>query len=649
MDDQIAQDRSQGIGDVEPPREIKVNVGNGIKGTLAIPPSADIHDYLQYGYAPPTKKVALILHGQGGHRDYCYQKLVAHRLAVELGYYSLRIDFRGCGDLDEHPDPDQGRTIACDMEDIQTCAEYLLDSNRNAVQANFLLLAIIAHSRGSVAMFMWAVAQEELLRTGKRDTAIIVPNLINCSLRFRSETVFDRYTFLDDEFDFVEQPALRYGKIQATKVTKSELLSLVKPDMTRIRELSTSWSVLSVYGLEDHIIPREDCAYFANTLNRGPYTHQLELIEGADHNFYGDKVEDEEDQEDLNPRGYPLNKKKRINYNYLVSAIITKYLRHDQQLVRFAARTKYIGGIPRTKNVDGIANFRDVGGWQINAPTFRLDSNPDTCYYVRPGFIYRCANTANLSDAGAETLKKLNIRTVFDLRSVQECRKDGVSPLLEGKDFERFHAPVFRNEDYSPELIALRLSNLITSWHTYVHIYDHMLDYGTDLFRTMFEYIRDNPDRPFAFHCTAGKDRTGVFAMLVLRLTGLDRNTIAGEYELTTYGLLPDHAKIKERYVSQMRKIQGKEGAAALEAKITRGRKNWSIEDDGFDNLISSRYEAMLDTMDHLDSKFGGIVEYMRTKLEFSDHDIKKIFNNLVCTDKDKEEPLVATWEICKF
>lgn len=649
MDDQVAQDRSQGIGDIEPPHEIEVDVGNGIKGTLAIPHSVDIEDYLVHGYAPPTRKVALILHGQGGHRDYCYQKLVAHRLAAELGYYSLRIDFRSCGDLDELPDPQEGRIIARDVEDIQTSAEYLLDGSRNAANIDFLLLAIISHSRGSVAMFMWALQQEELLQSGKGQKAILVPNLVNCSLRFSSETIHERYTFLRDDFDFIKVQALRYGKIQDTKVTKDELLSLAEQDLTKIRTLPSHWCVLSVYGLEDHIIPREDCSHFANTLNRGPYTHHLELIEGADHNFYGDKVENEGDQEDLNPRGYPLTNKKRINYNYLVSAIVTKYLRHDQQLVRFAAQTKYIGAIPRTKKVDGIANFRDIGGWQITTPTFYVDSNPETRYYVRHGFIYRCANTADLSKVGAETLKQLNIRAVYDLRSVQERHKDGVSPVLEETAIDTVHAPVFRNEDYSPQLIALRLSNLITSWHTYVHIYDHMLEYGTDLFRTMFEHIRDHPDRPFVFHCTAGKDRTGVFAMLALRLTGLDRHTIAGEYALTTYGLLPDHAKIKENYVTEVRKLKGKEGATALVEAIARGRKNWSIEDDGFDNLISSRYEAILDTMAHLDAKFGGIVEYMRIKLKFSDHDIKKIYNNLVCTNKVKDELFVATGEICKF
>lgn len=636
MDDKEAQDRSYGIGDVTPPREIDVNI-NGICATLAIPHAVDNEDFLQLGYALPTRKVALILHGQGGHRNYCYQRLVAHRLAAELGMYSLRIDFRGCGDLDDHPNTREGRVLARDVEDIQTCAEYLLDGSRNAAGINFLLLSVISHSRGCVAMYLWALEQEKLLQSPERKKAIVVPNLVACALRFRSYTVRDRYTFLDDDFEYIEQTALRYGKVQAVRVTKDELVSLATPDMTQVRRLLPDWSVLSVSGLEDHIIPREDCSFYANALNRGPYTHHLELVEGADHNFYGQHpIENESDQEEFNPHGYPLNKKKLVNYNYLVSAIITKYLRYDQELIRFAARTKYIGYIPRIKEVDGIANFRDIGGWTITNPTFPIGSNPHVRCYVRPGFIFRCANTVGLTESGAAALQQLNVTTVYDLRSIDECDKDGVPSGLKSMNIERHHAPVFRNEDYSPQLIALRLSNLITSWHTYVLIYDHMLEQGADLFRIMFEHVRDHPDRPFVFHCTAGKDRTGVFAMLVLRLTGLDRHTVAKEYELTTFGLLPDHAKIKEKYVTQVRKLMEKESGKALEEFILRGRKNWSIEEDGFSNLISSRYEAMLDTMDLLDTKYGGILAYMKKYLHFSEEDIRKIFRNLVSTDASK-------------
>lgn len=634
MDDAVADDRLSGIGDVEPPREIEVTLENGVVGTLAIPHSVDIANYIEVGYAPPTNKIALLFHGQAGNRDYCYQKMLAHKLAAELGMYSLRIDFRGCGSLADCTHPDS-RVLLLDCEDIQASAEFVTDGKKNPLGINFMLLAIIAHSRGSVAMFLWALEQDRLLRSGESTSkAIVVPNLVNTSLRFRSHTVFERYPLLDEDFQYVEQLCLRYNKLQLVKVSREELMSLATADLTPLRALSLEWSVLSVYGLEDAIIPNEDCAHFANCLNRGPYSHHLELIVGADHNFYGlHPVNHEGDAEEFNPDGLPLNKKKLVNFNYLTTAIIIKYLRADQELLRFRHRSFKIGSIARWKKVDGVSNFRDLGGWFVPNPTFKTDPNPAAKYHVRPDFVFRCASTVGLTEAGANTLQRLGCRKMFDLRSFEECEKDGIPTTLGSAHIDRVHAPVFGHEDYSPNAIALRLSNLITSWHTYVNVYDHMLEHGNGLFRTMFEHIRDHPTSPFVFHCTAGKDRTGVFGMLVLLLAGVDRHTVAKEYELTTFGLLPDHEKIKAKYLGGLAKMRTKPHAPELEAMIVQGRKGWTLEVDGFNNLVSSRYEAMLSTIELLDDKYGGIVNYMQSYLKFEPLEVLTIFKNLVITD----------------
>lgn len=632
MEYEVAEDRSTGIGDVPPPKEVEVTFGKGVVGTLAFPHAESDPDFLQKGFAPSTAKIVLILHGLGGHRNYCYQKMVAHKLAAELGMYSLRIDFRGSGSLAENADPKVGRLLQQDLEDIDAAVDFIQDGKKHQAGVNFLLLSIIGHSRGGVAMFLWACKQQELLSSSKTAaSAVVVPNLINCSLRFRSYTLRERYEFIDSEdFEYVTLTALRYGKYVDTKIPKGEILNLTLADLSPIEDLAPEWSVLSIYGTRDDIISKEDCAYYANALNRGRYTHHLELIDDADHNFFGvHPIEDEEDNQRYNRYGLPV-KNKLVNYNYLVSAMVVKYLRSDQELLRFNARAAKIGSVPRMKSVEGISNCRDVGGWKIDVPTFQVSQNEKEKYYVRSGYLFRCANTAGLTNTGAKTLKSLKIDTVFDLRSEEECKKDG-SPeeAFETVNITRIHAPVFRHEDYSPEQIALRFSNLITSWHTYVHVYDQMLSNGQELFRRMFEHVKDYPDRPFMFHCTAGKDRTGVFAMLVLRLVGVDRQTIIKEYELTALGLKPDHEKIRQKYIAGLEKMKAK-GVDSLKDLIVQGRTNWSFEKDGFENLISSRSEAMLATLELLDTKYGGILNYMEQNLNFSEAEIKQIFKNLV-------------------
>lgn len=625
MDTEIALDRLKGIGDVNPPREIEVKLKNGVAGTMAIPHGVDQEDLDTY--VPPTNRVAILLHGQAGHRDYCYQKQAAHKMAAELGVYSLRIDFRGCGSLDDYEDSEKGRVLELDVADIQACVEFCKNKDENPLGISFDVFAIIGHSRGGLAMFLWAMEQDKLYLQGSRD-AVIVPNLVNCSTRFTSKTVYDRYPI--NEIEFLEQVLLRHGKYQPNKVPMTELDSLAKADLTPLRHLSLNWFVLSIYGLDDAIIPKEDSARFANHLNRGPYSHHLELIPGADHNFFGSNpIEHDGDAEEHNPLNLPLNRKKLVNYNYLVCSFIIKYLQHEQELLRFYNSTKSIIGVPRWKIVDGVSNFRDIGGWVVQNPRYSDPKNPSAQMIVRPGYIFRCANTKDITSVGVKALQELNIKKVYDLRSTVECEKNGIPQGLDKAHIQRVFNPVFEQLDSSPEGLAKSMGHLMSHWDTFVHTYDDMLENGFRLFKTMFEHIRDHPEQPFVFHCTAGKDRTGMFSMLLLRFLGVEKRLIAREYELTSVGLGPDKEKMRASFIEAIGKFPGIE---KVEKNLARGRSNFHLAREGFDNVLSSRYESLIATLDLLDNKYGGIVNYMKSKLGFSDEDMEKIFDNATFT-----------------
>lgn len=620
---------------VNPPREIEVTLDKGIKGTIAVPHSVDSENAFAEGLAPSTHKMALILHGQGGHRNYCYQRHVAHALALELGIYSLRIDFRGSGDSAENIDSKKGRILKQDIEDIQTCAEFITDKLKNPLGISFVLSSIIGHSRGSLATFLWSIEQNEILKSDP-SKAFIVPNIVNCSSRYQLHTVLDRYPIFDEEFQDLPQLCYRYGKTQVVSVPREELLSLYHADLSKLPGLSMDTSVLSIYGLEDTIVPIVDSAHFANALNRGPYSHRLELIPGADHNFYGiHPIETPGDEQDYNPNNLPLNSKKLVNYSQLVTSYIIKWLQPENELNRFYQSASTIGYVSRWKQVEGVSNFRDSGGWKITKPTFSIDSSIKPNLYVKPGYIYRCANTAYITEKGKKTLQELDIKVMFDLRSDGECAKAGVPQNLEKYGVKRVHAPVFSKDDYSPQLIALRYTNLMTSWSTYVHVYEDMLELGIESFKTVFKYIRDD-GRPFVFHCTAGKDRTGIIGMLILLLLGVDKNTIAKEYELTTIGLKSDHPILKKDFIENVNHMKEKFGANAsdIEDMIKQGRQDWTVENDGFQNLISSRYEAMLATIELFNEKYGNIIEYLKNQLGFSEDDIKVIYNRLIVSDE---------------
>lgn len=623
---------------IEPPKEIEVTIGKGVSGTIAVPYSVDSEHAYQDGVYPATHKIALILHGQGGHRNYCYQKLLAHRLAKELGIYSLRIDFRGCGSSGDNETEELGRVLSQDVDDIQACAEFLIDGTKNPLGIDFTLSSIVAHSRGSLATFLWAIKQDNISKSDNSAAAIIVPNLVNCSSRYQSHTVLERYP-VGDGSDFVEVPQtmLRHGKYQGVPIKRQELLDLATADLSPLNDLSTEVSVLSIYGLEDTIIPIVDCSHFANRLTRGPLSHKLELVPMADHNFFGVvPIETESDAEEFNPLNLPINSSKLVNFSAVVVDKIIDYLDPKNEFERFLVTSRNIGHLSRWKQVDGISNFRDIGGWRITSPRFPLEGDPSPSkYYVRHNLMFRSAHLGNTTEEGLKTMKDLGIKVIFDLRSEGECSRDGFPEDLGKYGMKRLHTPVYSKDDYSPQAIVVRYSNLMISWDTYVNVYDDMLTHGVHAFKTIFEFIRDNKDTPFLFHCTAGKDRTGVFAMLVLSLIGLDKHLIAKEYELTTLGLKPDHKQIQENFMKIVQSTKSKLDEPSLfEKLITKGRTNWSIEKDGFENLISSKYEAMLLTLDLLNNNYGGVINYFTEYMKFNQDDILQIYNNVVMADK---------------
>ncbi|KAI5970287.1 hypothetical protein CANMA_000639 [Candida margitis] len=627
-----------------PPREVEVKFGKGVTGTLAIPHAMDSDNPFEDGLAPVTHKAALILHGQGGHRNYCYQRHLAHRLAKDLGIFSLRIDFRGCGDSADNEDKLEGRTLTQDVADIQAAADFIQDGKVNGLAIDLTLSSIISHSRGGVAMFLWALEQDELLKKGD-PRAIVVPNLINCAARYTSATVLERYSDFGDLDYMPDVLNFRYGKYVPSDLSAREIITLSKPDFTSLSSLSRDFSVLSIYGLEDQIIPKYDSANFANALNRGPKSHVLKLIPDADHNFYGhNKIEPDDNFHDVNPLNLPL-KGNRVNFNFLAVDYIIEYLSPEEELDRFLYATKSVGKVPRWKHVDGVSNFRDIGGWKILRPTFELSKGTGASglnYYVKPNLAFRCANVANMTELGIQQVQKLGIKVIFDLRSDGEVDKDGYPQGLEKYGIKRIHAPVYSNDDYSPQAIAMRYTNLMTSWSTYVHVYEDMLEFGIESFKTIFQYIL-HENQPFLFHCTAGKDRTGVLGMLILLLAGVDKHTIGKEYELTTIGLKPDHPVLKSKFVETVAKLKEKmsgsseEGASAddIEKLISRGRSNWSLEEEGFNNLISSRYEAMLATIALFHDTYGDIIRYLNEKLEFRHDEIRQIYDNIVMVDPE--------------
>ncbi|KAK0717240.1 protein-tyrosine phosphatase-like protein, partial [Lasiosphaeria miniovina] len=240
----------------------------------------------------------------------------------------------------------------------------------------------------------------------------------------------------------------------------------------------------------------------------------------------------------------------------------------------------------------GLANLRDVGGYEIAGPSHRPPHQ-----MVRRGLLYRSADPSGLTAEGVAVLSdQLGIKTVFDLRSVVELSRDGTPPTPSWDGSASVFVPIFLDKDYSPEALAVRFNNYSDGLEGFVRAYSSILAAAADPghphapFRTIFESLASAPPSPLLVHCTAGKDRTGIFCALVLALCGVDDEAIAHDYSLTDLGL----AQLKEATVQKL--INGD----ALRGDRARAER-----------MVSSRKENMLATLATLRATYGSVETYV--------------------------------------
>lgn len=245
-------------------------------------------------------RLVLMVHGSLSHKNAIYQPLLAERLG-ELGYSTIRIDFRGLGDSEGVLKPAIGRTIADDVDDIKTIYRAVGDEpicSKLFGRTKLRFYSIVAHSRGTLAMLNFALQLENSY----------IPLLVNCSGRFDGNGLMKRASAMNPgwlEKGGFYANTLRYGRIQELWIPKTETLSVIQVDTKKYSSISRESRIVSVYGREDDVVPPVDAARSYASIFEG--RHQLVYIQGAGHNFFGKTG-------DLNINNLPY-KRGLVNYN----------------------------------------------------------------------------------------------------------------------------------------------------------------------------------------------------------------------------------------------------------------------------------------------------------------------------------------------
>ncbi|MBD3759777.1 tyrosine-protein phosphatase [Rhizorhabdus sp.] len=170
--------------------------------------------------------------------------------------------------------------------------------------------------------------------------------------------------------------------------------------------------------------------------------------------------------------------------------------------------------------LEGGFNLRDMGGYAT------ADGRR-----VRRGLLFRSGLMSMLTEADEARLAALGIATVCDLRRPVERRRDPT----------RWCEPAgvlywARDHDASSGVLGELLSGALPTADgvraAMISVYREILIDHAPSYRFLFDRLAGG-HVPLLFNCSAGKDRTGVGAALILSALGVPRETIYEDYLLT--------------------------------------------------------------------------------------------------------------------
>jgi len=180
--------------------------------------------------------------------------------------------------------------------------------------------------------------------------------------------------------------------------------------------------------------------------------------------------------------------------------------------------------------VPGVRNLRDLGGY----PT--LDGRQ-----IKPGKLFRSAELSGLTEEGQKYLAD-RVHVIADLRTSSE-REELVTPEIDG--VQNLHLPIFEqgghDNNITRAVAAAAAGTLDEAPMLEVNREFVTSEMATASYKALIDQIIQSPaDKAILWHCTAGKDRTGMAALILLAALGVDEETIYQDY-LETNQHLAEH------------------------------------------------------------------------------------------------------------
>ncbi len=228
--------------------------------------------------------------------------------------------------------------------------------------------------------------------------------------------------------------------------------------------------------------------------------------------------------------------------------------------------------------LQGTYNVRDLGGYKNKKGRF-----------VKWGKVFRADNLSGLTEQGLTYLKNIPLVTIIDFRSEYERNHEpdkmpssvknnfiqeiSLGNLMVLPDMENMTDEISRTK-------LIEMNKLFVSEPAI-----------TEEYKRFFELLQDENMTPLLFHCSAGKDRTGLAAALFLYSLGVDEETILYDYGLTSKNMERKYALEISKYPDT--KSMYMAYPEYLQAALNLIKQNYGSVEEYLKNILHVDIEKM--------------------------------------------------------
>ena len=246
-----------------------------------------------------------------------------------------------------------------------------------------------------------------------------------------------------------------------------------------------------------------------------------------------------------------------------------------------------------------LSYFRDLGGIKN-----------ENGMMVRKGVLYRSCDFSKISDEDLKQIEK-NIYACFDLRTDDEIR---IKPDVFCNERFYYHLPLLSDKDNPAvtkenrtQILKIRMKQEGGMPGQITLIYRQIIkeDFARENLKKIFSLLINNSELDtVVYHCTQGKDRTGMVSAIILLALGVKKEDIIKDYLLYNR-----HDRFK--------RILIRIGVAIRFLSLKTARQ--------LNSALAARRRYISAAFEEIKTIYGSADNFLRNGIGLSDHDLKRL------------------------